>query len=61
MPKNNMPVYIARSKQGDNWMTIGAVWPMETKDKREGFSVKLNAIPTDWDGSFILIPSKEEE
>ena len=59
MPKGNKPKYIARAKQdpeGDYMQTIGAAW--DFKDG-EGYVVKLQFIPVNWDGSFILVTPKE--
>jgi len=61
MPKGNKPKLRARAKQDPNEnhiQTIGAAW--EFKDG-EGLAVKLQFIPTNWDGSFILVPPRENE
>ncbi len=62
MADKRKPVYIARAKENpdsDRWMTIGACW--DFKDG-EGYAVRLNALPTNWDGSFILVePLKDED
>lgn len=36
--------------------TIGAAFSF---DKGNGYVVNLNSIPTNWDGSFILVPPRE--
>ena len=59
-PKGSRPVYIARAKQApdsDVMVTVGAAWRF--KDG-EGLVVKLQLLPTNWDGSFILVEPKEE-
>ncbi len=37
------------------WVDVGAAWNYENDDK-QGISVRLNATPFNWDGSFILVP-----
>lgn len=59
-PKGNKPVYNARVRQtpdSDVMMTIGAAWPFNEGD---GLVVRLHMTPTNWDGTFILVPPKEE-
>jgi len=59
-PKGNKPVYNARVRQkpdSDVMMTIGAAWPFNEGD---GLVVRLQMTPTNWDGTFILVPPKEE-
>lgn len=56
------PDLIARCKQSpdsDFWITVGAAWSADINGK-EGYSVKLHSAPIDWDGSFLLMPPKEE-
>jgi hypothetical protein len=51
------PDFVARCKQApgsDYWMTIGAAWSY--RNGEPGFSVRLNAVPIDWDGTFLLMP-----
>jgi hypothetical protein len=60
-PKGNRPVYIARVKQtpeSEFMTTIGAAFAFKEGD---GLVVKLHVVPTDWDGSFILVPPPKEE
>ena len=60
-PKGDKPRYIARAKQAPDsefMSTIGAAWPFKEGD---GLVVKLQMIPTDWDGSFLLVEPKDEE
>ena len=59
------PKFIARAtvvegKDGkDNIVqTIGAAFPF---NKGDGYVVNLNTIPTNWDGSFILVTPKEDD
>ena len=37
---------------------IGAAW---TFKEGEGYVVRLTSIPTQWDGSFILVPPKDPD
>lgn len=55
------PQYIARAKQAPDsefMQTIGAAWPFKEGD---GLVVKLQFVPTNWDGSFILVTPREGE
>ncbi|MGO8866409.1 MAG: hypothetical protein ACLQME_07915 [Alphaproteobacteria bacterium] len=58
--KGDKPVFVARARQkpdSEFMVTIGAAWPF--KDG-EGFVVKLQQTPVQWDGSFLLVPPKDE-
>jgi hypothetical protein len=58
--RGNKPLYIARARQtpeSEVMVTIGAVWPFNEGD---GLVVKLQMIPTQWSGDFILVTPKEE-
>ena len=58
--KGKKPQFIARAKRSDDsdyMQTIGAAWNFK---EGEGLVVKLELVPTDWDGSFILVKPKEE-
>ena len=59
--EKRMPVLVARARQADGkaWLTIGAAW--ERKDGERGYSVKLNALPFNFDGTFVLLPPLSEE
>ena len=60
MPKGNKPKYIARAKKdedSDYMQTIGAAWPFK---EGEGLVIKLDLVPTNWSGDFILVPPKED-
>ena len=65
MPKGNKPNYNARVKIGEDgegkpiYRTIGAAWNFPNDG--EGLSIRLQLIPTNWDGSFILVPPKDKE
>ena len=51
------PDFVVRAKQSPDsqyWMNVGVAWSF--KDGKEGFSVKLHSIPTNWDGDLILLP-----
>ena len=59
--KGNKPVYIARSKEdpdSDRWITVGAAWPFKEGD---GYAVRLQSTPVQWDGTFILVPPLEND
>jgi hypothetical protein len=59
--KGNRPVYLAKCKQNpksDFFMVIGAAFKFKEGD---GLVLRLDAIPTQWDGSMILVPPKEDE
>ena len=59
-PRGNKPLYIARARQtpeSEVMVTIGAAWPFNEGD---GLVVKLQMIPTQWSGDFILVAPKEE-
>ena len=59
-PRGNKPLYIARARQtpeNEVMVTIGAAWPFNEGD---GLVVKLQMIPTQWSGDFILVTPKEE-
>lgn len=60
-PKGAKPIYNARARaspDGEYMQTIGAAWPFE---KGDGLVVKLQFIPTDWNGDFILVPPKDDK
>jgi hypothetical protein len=60
MPKGSKPTMIARVKQSpdsDLMVTIDTAWPFK---EGEGFVVKLQSLPIQWDGDFILVPPKED-
>ena len=51
---------VAKDKDGNDDIvrTIGAAFPFNEGD---GYVVNLNTVPTDWNGSFILVKPKEEK
>jgi hypothetical protein len=53
------PVYIARAKVQNGWVSIGAAWPLRSGE--EGYSLKLTTIPLNWDGRFVLLPPLGDE
>ena len=61
MPEGQKPDYIAKANTRPDsddpsfWVDVGAAWNYESNDK-QGISVRLNATPLNWDGSFILVP-----
>lgn len=52
------PVYIARAKVGNGWVSIGAAWNLRSGD--DGFSLKLTTLPLGWDGRLVLLPPLED-
>ena len=54
--EKRQPVFVARARQADGkaWLTIGVAW--ERRDGEPGYSVKLNALPFNFDGTFVLLP-----
>lgn len=61
-PEKRKPDFVVRCKQStdsDFWTTIGAAWSADINGKA-GYSVRLHLIPTSWDGSFLLMPPKDE-
>lgn len=59
--KGSKPDFIAKCKQApdsDFFHILGAAWKWKNGD---GYVVKLNTIPTNWDGSLILTPPKAED
>ena len=58
--KGNKPALIARASQdedSDYMHTLGAAWRFKNG---EGFVVKLQTLPVNFDGTFILVPAKED-
>ena len=54
------PVYIVRAKESpdsDRWLSIGAAWDFRDG---EGFVVRIQSTPLQWDGSCILVPPLEK-
>jgi hypothetical protein len=64
--RGKRPVYNVRARQGpaadgtpsEYFSTVGAVWPWE---KGDGFVLKLDFVPLNGDGSFLLVPPKDNE
>ena len=59
MSKGEKPVFNARAKKGpesEYMTTIGAAWAFK---EGEGYVVRLESLPVNWDGSFILVPPRE--
>jgi len=60
MSKGENPVFNVRAKQepdSEHMTTIGAAWEFKQGD---GYVVKIKNLPVNWDGSFILVPPKDE-
>jgi len=54
------PTYYVRAKQSPDseyFTTVGAVWPMK---ERDGYVMKLNMLPTQFDGDLLIVPPKDE-
>lgn len=61
MADTRRPNFIARAKEtpdSDRWITIGAAW--EFKEK-EGYALRISNMPTQWDGTLILVPPLDKE
>jgi hypothetical protein len=65
-PKGNRPLYNVRARQGPSadgtpsefFTTVGAVWKFNEGD---GFVMKLDFVPLNGDGSFLIVPVKDNE
>ncbi len=56
--KGKRPDFVIRSRQSpdsDFFVTIGAAWEVEVKGEK-AFSVRLHTVPTNWDGSCLMLP-----
>ena len=63
------PVLIARAKlpsrsddanESARWVTLGVAFEANIKGEL-GYSVKLNVIPTGWNGDLLLMPPQDED
>lgn len=72
--KRRPPDFVCRARKRDRfgqqtrfYQNIGVAWSVQVTDKEsgevsDGFAVKLEAMPTQFDGSFILLrPKKTDE
>lgn len=60
--KGKRPDFIIRCRQSpesDFYLTIGAAWKVQVNGE-DAYSVKLTSIPTQWDGSALMLPPKAE-
>ncbi len=60
MAKGDKPEFNVRVRQepdSEYMSTIGAAWPFK---EGKGYVVKLHSVPINWDGSFVLVPRKED-
>lgn len=60
--KGNAPDYVVRARQepgSDFFVNCGAAWMIEVNGK-PAISLKLTAMPINTDGSFLLLPPKED-
>ena len=62
--RTNRPAYNVRAKTGrkdendrDIFVTVGAAWPFGSG---EGFNIKVNMLPINFDGQLMLVPPKED-
>ena len=60
-PDKRQPEFVIRAKVGDYWQTIGAAWTAKLKDDAEGLSVKINMIPTGWNGDCLMMPPLQQD
>jgi hypothetical protein len=61
MAKGDKPIFNARVRQepdSEYMTTIGAAWPFR---EGKGYVVRLHSVPVKWDGSFVLVPPKEDD
>ena len=62
--RGSRPAYIVRGREkvGENvrWFNIGAAWTFQMRDGTEALSVRLQALPINFDGNFALIPYRQE-
>ncbi|MDF2233153.1 hypothetical protein P2H44_11380 [Albimonas sp. CAU 1670] len=61
MAKGEKPAFRARAKTHPDqefMTTIGAAWRFRDGD---GYVVRLESVPVNWDGSFLLVPPKDDE
>ena len=57
------PAYVVRTPDPNTrgrWITLGAAWKL--KDGKDGYSIRLNAVPVgnNWDGTLVLLPPYED-
>jgi len=60
--RGKKPDWAVRARQGpgsDFFVNCGAAWNIEVNGK-DAISLKLTAIPVQSDGSFLLLPPKED-
>jgi hypothetical protein len=62
--RSTRPSYTVRAKTGrkdesdrDIFVTVGAAWPFGSG---EGFNVRINMLPVNFDGTLMLVPPKDE-
>ena len=55
---DRQPTFVVRAPDPNSrghWITLGYAWKL--KNGKEGFSLKLNAMPVgNWDGALVLLP-----
>jgi len=59
--RGKSPDFVIRARQGPNsdfFVNVGAAWYVDVNGK-QGISVKLNLLPIGSDGSFLMLPPKE--
>ena len=70
--KRRPPDFVCRARKKDQYgrptrfyQHIGVAWGIQVTDKEtgevsDGFAVKLEAMPTQFDGSFVLLKRKDK-
>jgi len=62
--RTTRPAFNVRAKTGrkddggnDIFTTVGAAWPFNSGD---GFNIRINMLPVNFDGQLMLVPPKDE-
>jgi hypothetical protein len=56
--EKRQPDFVIRAKQSPDseyWVTIGAMWKANLKDNKEGWSIKINNAPMNWNGDALAM------
>ena len=61
---DKQPAFVVRAPDPNNrgrWITLGYAWKL--KSRKEGYSIRLNAVPVGnaWDGALVLLPPYEND
>lgn len=62
--EDRKPAFVVRAPDPHargRWITLGSAWKL--KDGKEGYSLRLNAVPVggSWDGTLVLLPPIEAD